>query len=551
MNKKVIAVLLVCIFVVGAFTGCKKDEPSVTNESNVKTIGTNEYGWDIPEKTLEFSYYHKGEINPDDVKKNGELLQKYILDEFNVKINKVVYDTNAEERFNLMLTSGDYPEVMTGLSREDVIRLKQQGKILDLTPYIDEHGDNIQKELGDLYNRYLDEENKIYGLPYGWGLLEIPDYSAHIRYDWYQEMGAPKIETPEEYYEVLKQMVEKHPKNANGQKVYALSWNNLSNIETIAGIWGLKEGYKEDKDHNLTHWINTTEGYEFTKFYNKVNRDGLLDPDSFSNKFEEWKAKFSDERIVGHIGPWWQSWNAGHEVWQKTDENWKEEKRYVQVKLKDEDAENAYLSPKDTTGFGYTVITDKCKNPEQIVKFLDVAITPNGTRLFAWGVPNQENSNWNFKDGKWSFNEKAKQEIINATYDYAEHELLGPNLYWLIHPQGAMSDDPKANAWIDQCFNDEAKWKKVMNDNLRDTIYDNSAMRQINFLADDPITITKQQVKDIVDTYWAKTVLSKTEKEFEKNYEEMKKKLDKAGVNELESYMTEEYKKNLEKWESK
>jgi len=550
MKKRHLVALLACIFITSTFIGCKKD--TVSTNSEWKTKGTNEYGWPVPEQTLEINFYAKGKADPEKNKKRTEQLQKYVLDNFNVKLNKIVYNQDGDERFNLSLASNDYPEVITGLSKADVEKLKQQGKIKDLTPYIDKYGDNIKKELGDMINRFKGEDGKIYALPYAWGMLPIPDNSAHIRWDYYQEIGAPKFQTPEEYYDVLKKMVEKHPTNSKGQKVYALSWDNDNcSVSTVAGIWGLKEGYKEDKDHNLTHWVNTPEGIEFTKFYNKAYRDGMLDPDSFTNKFEQWKTKVSDERVMGHIGPWWETWNAGHEVWQKTNKNWKEDQRYVQVAIKGAEAEKSYLSPKDTTGWGYTVITDKAKNPENIVRFLNFSITPNGTRLFAWGVPNLEISNWNFKDGKWSFNEKSKQEIINATYDYTAHEALGPNYLWLIHPQGAMSDAPNANAWIDQCFNDQAKWKKILNENMKDTIYDNSAMDQIDFLPDNPVTVIQQQIDDVIKTYWAKTVLSKSDAEFDKNYAEMKSKVEKAGADKLEKYMTEQYKKNLTKWGKK
>ncbi len=344
--------------------------------------------------------------------------------------------------------------------------MQQLDKIIDMAPYIDAIGQNVKKELGDLYPRYIEEDGQVLGLPYGWGMLEIPDYSAHIRYDVYNAMGSPKFETPQEYYEVLKSMINDQPENANGEKVFALSWNApgaemINGINTVAGVWGLKAGYKEDDDHKLTHWVNTPEGKEFTAYYNQVHRDGLFDPDAFSNKYDDWKAKFSNQRIIGHIGPWWQSWNAGHEVWQKTDDHWTEEQRFVQVPIKDKEAEMAYLSPKDTTGWGYTVITDKAENPAELIKVMDFMMTPNGTRLMAWGVPNKEGSNWNIKeDGTWSFVEAAKQGIIDATYDYEAHRYFGGNKYWLVHPQGSMSDDPSVNAWIDQCFNDLAKWKK-------------------------------------------------------------------------------------------
>lgn len=550
MKRKSIALMLSCIFLGTAFLGC--GDKTVTTSSDWKTKSTNEYGWGVPEKTLEFTYYAKGKSDPEKSKKRIDQLQKYVLDNFNVKVNKVVYNQDANERFNLSLTNNDYPEVITGLTKADVDKMRQQGKVKEITSLVDKYGKDIKKEMGEILNRAKFDDGKLYGLPYGWGMLPIPDNSAHIRWDYYQEIGAPQFKTPQEYYDVLKQLVAKHPTNSSGQKVYALSWNtDNDDVSVVAGMWGLKEGYKEDSNKNLTYWTNTDEGLELTKFYNQVYRDGLLDPDAFTNKFEQWKTKVSSERVVGHIGPWWETWNAGHEVWQKTNKNWNEEQRFVQVEVKDSKAEKAYFSPKDTTGWGYTVITDKAKDPAAIMRFLNFASTPNGTRLFSWGVPNLDNSNWNFKDGKWSFNEKTKQQIVNATYDYTAHELLGPNYLWLVHGQGSMSDAPKANAWIDQCFNDEAKWKKILNDNMKNTIYDNSAFDQINYLPDNPVTVIKQQIEDVVKTYWAKAVLSKTEAEFNKNYAELKSKVQKAGVDKLEKYVSEQYKKNLTNWSKK
>ena len=551
MKKGILVMAMMLLYVGTLFANGQKEEEKIM-VAHPKAGEVNEYGWEIPAQTIDLEYYYKRQVNPDKDAAYNEKMHNYLLEEFNINIVKIVYDTNPEERFNLMLASNKYPVVLTRMTKSDVIKLNNLGKLQDMSPYIAKYT-NIKKELGELYPRYVEENGEVLGLPYGWRLLEIPDYSAHIRYDIYTDMGSPKIETPYEYYDVLKQMIEKNPTNETGEKVYALSWNSRdtmgTNISTLAGIWGLKDGYKTDKYNNLTHWINTPEGKEFTAFYNQVHRDGLLDPDAFTNKFEDWRVKFSNKRIIGHIGGWWQSWNAGHEVWQKTDENWTEEQRFMQIAIKDSKADKAYLSPKDTTGWGYTVITDKEKNPEEIVRVLDFMMTPNGTRLMAWGVPNQAESNWNIEsDGSWSFVEKAKSEIINATYDYEAHRYFGDNQYWLVHPQGSMSDDPTVNAWIDQCFNDTAKWKKLLNENMKGTAYDNSAMSQVVFLPNDPILVKKQQVEDTIESLWPLTVLSNTPEEFEKNYNNMVKKLKKAGVDELQDYMEEGYKANLAKW---
>ncbi len=560
MKKTSRVVLLLLITILSVFTvSCGKGNTPTASVSpseikEIETIGTNEFGWNIPKETIELTYFAKQQRNPEKERAYTAMIDAYLLDNFNIDLTKIQFDTNPDERLNLMLTANDYPAVISSLSKTDLLRLDSLGKIVDLAPYIEALAPNIPKELGDIFGRFVEEDGRILGLPLGWGMLDIPDFSAAIRYDYWLELGSPEFETPEEYYEVLKQMIAQHPVNQYGEKVYALSWSMpgpemLIGINSVAGMWGLKQGYKEDENNNLTHWINTPEGKDFTAFYNQVHRDGLLDPDSFTNKFDNWKTKFSNERIMGHIGYWWHPWNAGHEVWQKLDENTPENKRYVQVPLRAEGVERAYISPKDTTGWGVTAITDKAENIEGIVKVLEFMMTPMGTRLMAWGVPNDPGSNWNiYEDGSWSFVEKAKQEIITATYDYEAHRYYGDNRHWIVHPQGAMSDDPSTTAWIDQNFNDESKWKRVLNENMAGTAYDNSAMIQIVFMPNDPITIIKQQVEDTIQSSWTKTVMSNTEEEFNKNYASMVSQLKKAGVDELQVYMTEQYKKNLADW---
>jgi len=190
MKKRFLTTLVACILITSSFVGCKSD--SDTKESEWKTKGTNEYGWATPETTLEINYYAKGKADPEKSKKRTEQLQKYVLDNFNVKLNKNVYNQDADERFNLSLASNDYPEVISGLTKADVAKMKQQGKLKDLTPLIDKYGSNIKKELGDLINRYKDEDGKIYAIPYAWGMLPIPDQSAHIRWDWHQNLALLK-----------------------------------------------------------------------------------------------------------------------------------------------------------------------------------------------------------------------------------------------------------------------------------------------------------------------------------------------------------------------
>ncbi|GGG65076.1 sugar ABC transporter substrate-binding protein [Paenibacillus radicis (ex Gao et al. 2016)] len=553
MKRQVALLMTIIVGTVLILSACGKDqnEGEATPENGAGSTGqtsVNAFGWQLPAKTTKIHFYQAEKGNPDKIEKKQAAFHDYLLKEFNVDMKRTTLDVEPKEKLNLMLVSGDYPEVIAGLDDSAISQWKAQNKIMDLAPLVDKYGPNIKKALGDRYASYLDENGKLWGIPRGWGYLPIPDFTAHIRWDWYQEMGAPEIKTPEDYYNVLKQMVAKHPTNANGEKTYALSWNADVKVNNAIGFWGLQDGYKEDADHNLTHWLNTEEGKQAALFYNRFFLEGLMDPDAFVNKFEDWRTKFSNERIAGHIGPWWQSWNAGHEVWRTTDPNYKEDKRYVQVAFKAEGAEKAYLSPKDTHGWNYTVLTDKAKSPEEIIKFLDFTMTPMGTRLMGWGIPNITDSYWNFEEGgKWSFNDTAKQALLAGDLDYEKTEAAnGSNIFWLAYPQGLLSDDNKSTAWYDQNFNADDKWKKLMLDNVSDTIYE-STERRVIFANDNPLTIKNQQIEELIKTGFAKIVMSKSEAEAVKNFEDLRSKAQKIGLSDIEKYRTEEYKKNLAK----
>lgn len=561
---RILATVLTATLAISLFTSCGNGDTSKTSdeikytpvEAQTDSSGNpvvNIHNFEVPKETIEIDYYYVGQVDPAKDKEQTDLINQYILENFNVKINRIVYDSDADERLNLMLASNDYPDLIVGLTPENLEKWAAQGRLVDMVPYIEkDYGAGIKESLGDNFGLYVNDNNQLYGLPNAWGILPIPDVAAAIRLDYYNGIGAPAFETPEEYYEVLKQILEAHPTNSNGEKNYAMSWytNNDSTadaglIDYVMGIWGLQKGYKVGDDNSLTHWINTDEGLEAAKFFNQIYIDGNFDPDGFVNKWEEFKEKFGQERIVGFYGDWWRPWNAGHEIWQKNNPNWTEDMRMVQVPIKDAEAEKAYISAKDSYGWNLTAITNNATNVEGILKFLEWCMTDDGSKLLGWGVPNQTDSHWSIdEDGNWSWNESVVQELLDATYDYEAHYYLGNERQILCLNQGAMADG--TTMWFDQNFNDQDKWKKLLNDNMKDTIYDATA-RRYTIPQGDPLLITKQQIDDIVTTGWANMVTSPSQEECEKVFYETREKLAKAGVADFEKFLTDTYIESLNK----
>ncbi|MBP8988733.1 MAG: sugar ABC transporter substrate-binding protein [Clostridia bacterium] len=562
-----IAFVLMFLFAVGcqpqATTEQSETQASVTSSESTSTTepikNINRFGWAVPEKTIEINCYNgEGYYAPTEEQKQGRAnMEKYLLEEFNVKINMMTTDGDGTEYLNLMLSTGEYPEVIYNISYENVLRLKDLEKAQDLTNYVEMYGQDIIKDIGDLYPLFLDSENKLWYIPIGVGaLMELPDYSAHVRWDEYTAIGKPKIETPDDYYNVINQILEEFPTTPAGESRYTLSlYDQGDPAGSFGGYWGLKRGWKESSDHSLTYWAFTDEGKAMTKWFNRWWTDGKMDPDAFANNFDEWKAKFSNERIVGAIGGWWIAYNAGHEIWMLTDPNWTEDKRFVQVGFKAPEAEAATVTGKNKYGWANTVITDKADNIEEIMKFINFQATePLGLALFGWGIPNGVPSYkdpnkliklWNIdENGNWSFDPEAKQQFITETWDYPAEGVVNPGVFVFFTHCNRWADGVHC-IWGNQMWYEENKWKSMMIENMKGTIYDFTPMALRD--KDQNVVLTEQAIKDTWKQHWPLVVQSANDAEFDQRWTEFQEALRSVGIEEYTKITENNYKNNLAK----
>lgn len=517
----------------------------------------NEFGWEIPEETLVINILDAGgNYAPNEAQKVGEQnVIAYFKEKFNVEFKIQHISGDGTEAVNLALASGDYPDVIRELPFTEMEKFVKMNKAVDLTPYMDNIGSDIKKSMGEHYPLFLDDSSKLWYVPTTMGsIVELPDFCAHIRYDEWQAIGSPEIKTPDDYYNALNAILEKFPTTPNGESRYALSLYDSSDPAKFCGFWGLKNGYKVDDEGNFTYWAFTDEGKEMTKFINRFYREGKLDPDAFANNFEQWKTKFSNERIVGAIGDWWISYNAGHEVWQSLDPNMPEDKRFVQIGFKAKDAEEANLSGKNYLGSRCTIITDKAKNPEAILKFINFQATDMGKAISGWGLPNgtaigdtgRTGKFWNIdENGNWEVDPEAKQQLITETWSY-DDEYYWQGVPWLFMNQSRW-DDGEHNIWPNQMWYDENKWKSMMIENLKGTIYD-SSMYTLRVKPDE-VKLAEQSVEDAWKMNWGGAVQANDDAAFDAAWTKLQDALNVAGIHQLEQALSDNYKANMKKME--
>lgn len=567
MKRLICIFLLFALMLSAAACGGKSQQSSNENPADSQpkeTTGVNEYGWEVPKDTLTINVYGGYGDQAEDIDKNKSIIDKFLKDKFNVAINWSVYNVDMDEKLNLMLAAGDYPEVITGMSDAMAEKFIAQGKAIDLTSLVEKYGPNIQKGLGKYINLLKDDSGKLYKLSSYWGENpNVAGWDFAVRYDWWKETGMPIYKTPEEYYQTMKAILAKHPVNANGEKVYAIGDGFEGNSKGLYGAllaaYGFKNGYKvDDNTGDFTHWINTNEGLEIAKYINRFYREGMIDPDFLSTKYDDWIAKCTNERYAGNIGTWWYTWVGGQEAWaEKEGSAYNNEKRYINVTVKAPGVENSTAISSDYISDYRIIITDKCKDPVSVMKWLNWECSGIGTMIIGYGPPDPENV-WDIKDDKWIIKDSAK---VYNNKNVAFHDVrtkYGANLYRMIAPGGWFKDehlDPTVtrvsvyDMWpidsngkfLDPGVN--LSWQYCDGKSWDSTLF------KVTFKDDDPVTNINQTIKDELTSEWAKVITSKTEAECEAKFNATREKLNKLGLHDLEKFYKDSYKANKDKVE--
>ena len=253
---------------------------------------------------------------------------KVIKDKFNIELNIIasqvvgntIYATRSEEG-NLgdiiIVDKAKFPEIVeAGLARDISDKIVDCENIMKFKTQI------------DVYNKGLTgEEGKYYGIP-----TEMTDtapdtltddviYSSPmLRWDLYNKIGAPKLETLDDLLAALEKIHEVHPTNDDGDPAYPFSlwpdWDGNDNMIGIANVVQLTTWYGEKlkgsamlkPDGTFSPMYDRANAYyKITKFLNQANQKGLVDPDSGTQNWDNACAKMSS----GRVDVFWYSWQVG------------------------------------------------------------------------------------------------------------------------------------------------------------------------------------------------------------------------------------------------
>lgn len=331
---------------------------------------------------------------------DGEFWKK-LEEETNVHIEWITYlETEADEKFKLLIASGDYPDGFIGAlggTDNDIVTYGSEGIYIPLNDLIDQYCPNfkrrVSEEYPDLMKMITCADGNIYGMP---SVLYNPDIynNTFINKKWLDAVGADVPETTEEFEAVLKKFKEEDP-NGNGEAdeipmTFMFSDWGASDHGPYFGAFGypLSPDYIMI-DNKQVKYLGAEESFKKgAEWLGKLYEEGLVDRDIFTQDSSGMSAKVSQ----GNVGVF-SSWDA-------TDAGDYADDYVALMPLKGPEGEQNALV-EGITGFykGRFMITDKAKNPEILMQWIDRFYESMETGLNAtYGIGPDKDKSWYYAE---------------------------------------------------------------------------------------------------------------------------------------------------------
>lgn len=221
-------------------------------------------------------------------------------------------DTVFAEKKNLMLASGDLPDALynTGLSDAEIIQYGTNGTLIPLETLIDEHAPllkGIFDKRPDIKSAMTASDGHIYTLPAveELGILPYPNF-LFINKKWLDEAGLPVPKTVAEFKKALQAFKKRGP------NVIPLSFRTDSFCANPHDLIAAIGGIPDNNDHRIVRddkveFTANTDGWkagvqELGQWY----KEGLIDPESFSQDDAAYMAKGKNEPANLGAFFWWE-----------------------------------------------------------------------------------------------------------------------------------------------------------------------------------------------------------------------------------------------------
>ncbi|MCL2269855.1 MAG: ABC transporter substrate-binding protein [Treponema sp.] len=308
-----------------------------------------------------------------------------------------------QQAIPLMIASGQYPDMV--YAKGNLSLLIEAGVVIPLDDLIEKRGKHIKELYGEQLVRLRNSTSdpRIYTV----GTYDVKpgiwttDGTMQIQHAVLKDQGYPRMRTLDDYEKAIKAYMAKYPA-INGQKTIGLSllldtWQWYIDLSNPSGFL---TGHPDDgqwfvDEHTLEaqYKFLHPDTKHFYKWLNRMNAEGVLDPESFTQKEDIWRAKIASGRVLGLSYPVWGYGEARTSLIS----DGMEERTYAYLPITiDESYRPAVLKDAGLSGGWGIAITTACRDPERAFDFLDWMCSEEAQVLVNWGI---EEVNYRVVDG--------------------------------------------------------------------------------------------------------------------------------------------------------
>ncbi len=419
-RRKLISVLLAATMMAAMFAGCGSDAASTDAKENADGADSTEAGG-VKEFTAFFAV-PGSEINDDNE------IQQIIADKTGVKVKETwLTGQTAEEAVGMMITGGELPDFICGGSGQS--QLYDADVLVALNDYLDDYPNIKNFFTQQQWDQLRQDDGHIYWIPQFSNIKGEEKVCTHNdEAFWIQARvlkwaDYPEIRTMDQYFDLIERYNEANPTMEDGTEnipytILCDDWRYFC----LENAPQFLDGYPNDGSCIVDPETLTVIDYNTTdtavKYFQKLNEEyqkGIVDPESFTQTYDEYIAKLSTGRVLGMIDQWWDfAYTAGDAIKQAGLDA--QGCDYIPLPITiDESVKNQWHCSGGVLNVSDGLaITTSCEDVEAALQFVDDLLSQDIHNLRFWGV---EGVDYNVDDnGEFYRTEEQRTRAVDTAY---------------------------------------------------------------------------------------------------------------------------------------
>lgn len=392
------------------------------------------------------------------------------------------------EAVGTMIAGGEYPDFIDGGGATN--SLVEAGALVQLDDYINKYP-NIKKY-------FTEQQWDSLKAAHGGHIYYLPEFSSTngkptntIHNDeayWIQTRvlkwaNYPKITTMDQYFDLIERYLKANPTMKNGAK--NIGYTTLTDggkIFCLNNAPMFLDGYPNDGSCIVDPKTKKVIDYNISdtakKYFQKINTEykkGIVDPEAFTQKYDQYISKLSTGRVLGMIDQYWD-FNANVNSSLKTQKLDKQGCEYVPLPVTIKDGvknqwHTTYQVMNVAAGVG---ITTSCKDVDGAMKFFNDLLSPEVVALRHWGVKDVD---YNVGTDGMFTRTQAMRDKANDTKYKASHLC---SYSYFPNYNGLLLDNKNAATPDDQI----SEFQSGLSQNLKDTFKAYGAKTFVDMVGD-------------------------------------------------------------------